>query len=98
NLLQHRKENPGMNKSDMISCIRQVAEGIEYLHSIRILHRDIKNENILITADGKTKITDLGICTFLTKTPEEEDEDVDEEDDPTRLLRRWPPSGADACK
>ncbi|KAF9102250.1 serine/threonine protein kinase [Mortierella sp. GBA35] len=84
NLLQHRKENPGMNKSDMISCIRQVAEGIEYLHSIRILHRDIKNENILITADGKTKITDLGICTFLTKTPEEEDEDVDEEDDPNQ--------------
>lgn len=36
----------------------QVCNGMEALHSIRVIHRDIKPQNILISADGKLKIID----------------------------------------
>ncbi|KAG0196140.1 hypothetical protein BGX33_002021 [Mortierella sp. NVP41] len=79
NLLQHSKNNPSMMKKDQISLILQIAKGIEFLHSAKILHRDIKDENILVTAEGKAKITDFGVSTFLRKSAEEEEMDDEDE-------------------
>jgi serine/threonine protein kinase len=39
-----------------------ICEGLAKLHSKRIIHRDIKAENILLTTDGRPKIIDLGIA------------------------------------
>lgn len=44
----------------------QLTEGLQHLHSRRILHRDIKASNIFIDADGSIKIGDLGLGKILT--------------------------------
>jgi len=50
---------------------------VYYLHSINIIHHDIKPENILITKDGHFKLSDFG----LSKTVNEEEVKKDEEED-----------------
>ncbi len=43
-----------------------IARGIHYLHSRKIIHFDLKSNNILLTEDGKTaKIADVGLAAVL---------------------------------
>lgn len=36
--------------------------GLSYLHSLKVVYRDIKPENILLDIDGHVKIADLGLA------------------------------------
>lgn len=47
---------------DRLCLFKQLVQGINYLHSNGIAHRDIKLENLLITKDSKLKITDFGVA------------------------------------
>ena len=40
----------------------EICLAIEYLHSIDIVYRDLKTENILISNDGHIKLTDFGFA------------------------------------
>jgi serine/threonine protein kinase len=42
--------------------IAQAADGLAAAHQARLVHRDIKPGNLLLTADGRVKITDFGIA------------------------------------
>ena len=47
---------------ESVSIAIQVARGIEAAHNKQITHRDIKPQNIIISTEGKVKVTDFGIA------------------------------------
>ena len=54
------KFNP--DEAELSSILYQVGKAIEYCHSVGIVHRDNKPENVLITGDRVPKLTDFGYC------------------------------------
>lgn len=55
-----------LNYKEAISIAIQVARGIEAAHNNNIIHRDIKPQNIMISHEGKVKVTDFGIARAAT--------------------------------
>ena len=51
---------------EAVSIAIQVGRGIEAAHSKGIVHRDIKPQNIIISTEGKVKVTDFGIARAAT--------------------------------
>ena len=47
---------------EAVSIAIQVAQGIDAAHKHNIVHRDIKPQNIIISKEGKVKVTDFGIA------------------------------------
>lgn len=52
----------GMQLSDIVSVIVQVASGLHFAHENGIIHRDIKPDNVLFRANGVPVISDFGIA------------------------------------
>ena len=54
-----------LTMSEAATIISQAAKGLAYAHSRGMVHRDIKPGNLLVTPDGQTKVSDLGLAGFL---------------------------------
>ena len=50
-----------MTEDEARYCFVEILMGIQYLHSKKIIYRDIKPENIMIDMDGNLKIADFGL-------------------------------------
>lgn len=50
----------------VVDIVRQVLEGLAYLHSQSVIHRDIKPANIYITVSGTVKIGDFGVSKLVS--------------------------------
>jgi len=61
-LLQEKRQ---LHPVEAVGIIGQIAEGLRYAHAHNVIHRDIKPANILVTPDGKVKISDFGIAKIL---------------------------------
>lgn len=51
-----------LSSKEAVSIAIQIAQGMEAAHNHHIVHRDIKPQNIIISKEGKVKVTDFGIA------------------------------------
>ena len=68
-----KSENKELAIAEVIDTSIQIAEGLAHAHKHQIVHRDIKSDNMMMSEDGKVKITDFGLAklrgtTDLTRT------------------------------
>ena len=59
----------------VIKILKQLLEALKYLHSNKIMHRNIKLNNILLDENNNAKLTDFGISALHRDNMEEEDEE-----------------------
>ncbi|KAH7882153.1 kinase-like domain-containing protein [Phlebopus sp. FC_14] len=54
-----------------LSFATDIARALAYLHARKCIHRDLKGENLLVTANGRLKITDFGFARIAARNEEE---------------------------
>ncbi|MBN2217763.1 MAG: serine/threonine protein kinase [Pirellulales bacterium] len=63
-----RRTGP-MDMQTAASIISQVAQGLEHAHQQGLVHRDVKPGNVLVTPDGRAKLSDLGLAGSMVADP-----------------------------
>src|SRR5438552_4191080 len=66
NLKEYIRREGRLSPERALQIAAQVCEALEFAHSHGVVHRDIKPQNILLTADGRVKVTDFGIARALS--------------------------------
>lgn len=69
-----RRED-GLNLQESLDIMDQVCSAVGYAHRAGVVHCDIKPQNILVTADGRAKVTDFGIARALASIRPDERSD-----------------------
>ncbi|XP_057899765.1 serine/threonine-protein kinase PAK 3-like [Melospiza georgiana] len=55
-----------LSEDHMAAICRECLQGLYFLHSNHVIHRDVKSGNILLRSDGSVKLADFGLSTQLT--------------------------------
>ena len=67
--LKHYIERKGkLDVREVLNISVQIASGMGAAHANRIIHRDIKPQNVIMSRDGKVKVTDFGIAKAADST------------------------------
>ena len=67
--LKHYIERKGkLDIREVLNISVQIASGMGAAHANRIIHRDIKPQNVIMSRDGKVKVTDFGIAKAADST------------------------------
>lgn len=67
-LHEYIQQHGPLSPEEAVFFTKQILRGIEHAHSYRIVHRDIKPQNILMTDNKELKISDFGIARALSET------------------------------
>ncbi|XP_010781428.1 mitogen-activated protein kinase kinase kinase 7-like [Notothenia coriiceps] len=65
------EQSEEMDMEQIMTWAIQIAKGIHYLHAeapVKVIHRDLKSRNVVMTADRTLKICDFGASKFLSHT------------------------------
>lgn len=65
-LKEYIEKKGKLSHKEVISIAIQMCNGIGAAHAAGIVHRDIKPQNVMISRDGKVKVTDFGIAKAVT--------------------------------
>jgi serine/threonine protein kinase len=64
-----------LDKEKILDCeraadyIKQIAQGVDHAHKNKIIHRDLRPSNIIVSENGTAKITDFGTSAWLSNIP-----------------------------
>lgn len=64
-LIEQKKKIP---VKQAVNIAKQIASALNHAHKNHIIHRDIKPHNILLTKEGRVKVTDFGIAKAVTSS------------------------------
>ena len=64
---KHKRKHQKITEIKIWNFFIQACLGIQYLHSQRILHRDLKSSNLFLSKKGQLKIGDLGVAKQLNE-------------------------------
>jgi serine/threonine protein kinase len=70
-LRKYVRTRGSLTMREAATIISQAADGLQHAHELGLVHRDVKPGNLLVTPEGHTKVSDLGLAGWL------------KEDDPT---------------
>ncbi|KAJ8587875.1 kinase-like protein [Rhizopogon salebrosus TDB-379] len=63
-----KRASEALTAMDKLRMLKQITEGLKYLHDNKVIHGDLTSNNVLIAADGSPRLADFGISNIVMLT------------------------------